>query len=466
VPYAVSGNSWVHPELVTISIVPDGTNLGGVTSNLISTFNARWSQSTWTNQIYKAAQVWAQQTNLNFQVVSDNGAASGSGNYEQGDPGFGDIRIGGYNFGTSTLALTYLPPQANNYSIAGDINFNTGQTWNIGSTYDLFTVSMHEIGHALGLLHSTYSSAVMYATYTKVRTGLYGDDVSGIRNIYSNSSPRSYDSNGGTNNSFAAAADVTGLINTTTNTLLLTGRDNTTTSQQEYYTVVVPSGTNGTMTVTTQSAGLSLLSPVMTVYDASQNPLGSQGGAGQTATTLTVTVNGVTAGQRYYVKVAGADTTAFSTGAYGMTFQFSTSAPPAIPTPNTTTANGSPLQGGGGQPIITSRAVDDVAALGLDNLLHGGGCGCPICRAAIARLEDTQVLLQGTVTSITDRIMGDTGVRLGLATVGDNPLPAADRGTALVSSSDDGTLASGEQGIEDTWQFDGDILPIGILAMN
>ena len=32
------------------------------------------------------------------------GAPSGSGNYQQGDPGFGDIRIGGYNFGNSTLA--------------------------------------------------------------------------------------------------------------------------------------------------------------------------------------------------------------------------------------------------------------------------------------------------------------------------------------------------------------------------
>ena len=33
-----SGNLWPHPELVTVSFVPDGTNLGGVTSNL---FNER-----------------------------------------------------------------------------------------------------------------------------------------------------------------------------------------------------------------------------------------------------------------------------------------------------------------------------------------------------------------------------------------------------------------------------------------
>jgi hypothetical protein len=55
--------------------MPDGTNLGGVTSNLFSAFNARFgSAAAWQNQILKAAQVWAQQTNLNFAVVSDNGA--------------------------------------------------------------------------------------------------------------------------------------------------------------------------------------------------------------------------------------------------------------------------------------------------------------------------------------------------------------------------------------------------------
>src|SRR6516164_5842402 len=96
VPYSASGNAWPNPQLVTISFMPDGTNLGGTTSNLFSVFNQKFgSASTWQNQILKAAQVWAQQTNLNFAVVSDNGSASGSGNYQQGDPGVGDIRIGG-----------------------------------------------------------------------------------------------------------------------------------------------------------------------------------------------------------------------------------------------------------------------------------------------------------------------------------------------------------------------------------
>ncbi len=48
VPYVTSGNAWPVPQLITLSFMPDGTNLGGVTSNLMSTFNAKWATSTWS----------------------------------------------------------------------------------------------------------------------------------------------------------------------------------------------------------------------------------------------------------------------------------------------------------------------------------------------------------------------------------------------------------------------------------
>ena len=78
--YSATGNVWPNPALITISFMPDGTNLGGVvTSNLFSTFNSKSSLAgKWQNVILQAAQVWAQQTNINFAVVPDNGAAEGS----------------------------------------------------------------------------------------------------------------------------------------------------------------------------------------------------------------------------------------------------------------------------------------------------------------------------------------------------------------------------------------------------
>jgi hypothetical protein len=375
VPYVTSGNLWPNPQLITLSFVPDGTNLGGVTSNLFATFNAKWATSTWENQILKAAQVWAQQTNINFSLIPDSGASEGSGNYQQGDPTMGDIRISGFNFGTSALGEAFMPPSANNYSIAGDISFNTRQTFSIGyGGYDLFTAAAHEIGHALGLYHSTACAAIMYGTYNAMKSGLNCDDIAGIRNIYSANAARSYDAFNGTNTSFSAAADLTGLIDANGN-VLETGLDIATTSLKEYFTITAPSDTNGTMTVTVQSQGLSLLAPTLTVYNSSQTQIGYVSGAGQHGTTLTLNITGVSAGQQLYIKVAGADSTAFGTGNYALTFSFAGNTPPTAPLPNTQVLDGNLIQGGGGQNLN-----------GGGGLTHGTGCNCPACQAARAAM--------------------------------------------------------------------------------
>jgi hypothetical protein len=354
VPYSVTGNAWPHPNLITISFMPDGTNLGGiVTNNLNASFNAnpylnQAGSANWKNQVLKAAQVWAQQANINFAVVNDNGAASGSGSNQQGDPGFGDIRVGGYNFGNTALASAYQPPSANNYSIAGDIVFNTGATWREGSTYDLFTVAMHEFGHALGLDHSTTSTAnVMYPSYTTVKSGLASDDVGGIKAVYG---ARTADAYGGTNNSIATAANVSSLIDTTTLAALVPDLKLNTTSTVEDFSFQAPAGASGTLKVQVQTQGLSLLTPKVTLYASNGTTvLASVSGVNLFGgTTLTATVSGVVAGQTYYVQVQGADTTAFSTGTYALALNFGTGATPTEAAPVTTTANGSPLSGGGG----------------------------------------------------------------------------------------------------------------------
>jgi hypothetical protein len=393
VPYAVSGNAWPHPQLITISFEPDGTNLGGVSSNLFASLNAKWSTVVWQNQILRAAQVWAQQANLNFSIVADSGVVSGSGNYEQGDPTMGDIRIGGYNFGSSTLASAFMPPPGNNYSIAGDIQFNTGQVWAIsGGTYDLFTVAAHEFGHALGLLHSSTPQAIMYGAYNMRKTALTSDDVAGIQSIYGARQPDRYDASA-PNSGAATASDLNPVINPNSLTALVNNLDITTAGQQEYFTFTAPAGTGNALTVNVQSKGLSLLAPTLTVYGADQTTvLGSASGAGKYGTTLSVTVQGVTAGERFYVKVAGADTSAFGTGAYALTLDFGASPSPTVASPNTQTLNGSSPQAGGGQPNDTMLPNNFVTGtlLNTTNLVsgnlvpgimpHGPGCCSPFCR--------------------------------------------------------------------------------------
>jgi hypothetical protein len=286
--------------------------------------------------------------------VPDDGSYIGSGNYQQGDPAKGDIRISGYNFGLSnTLAEADMPPSSNNYSIAGDIQFNTGQPFNIGSTYDLFTVAAHEFGHALGLAEtSNTAQAVMYGTYQSAMSGLTSDDIAGIRAIYSNGNPRSPDAYYGSptpNNSFANAANLTPLINSDSKTAVVNSLNISSPSVAEYYAFTAPAGSADSMTVGVQSSGLSLLAPRLTVYAADQcTVLGSATGSGEQGSTLKVTVSDISPGQQVYVKVAGANTTSFGTGDYALTLNLGTGPAPAVTLPNTQTANGNPLSGGGG----------------------------------------------------------------------------------------------------------------------
>ncbi len=423
-PYSVSGNAWLpyvqngttynlSSQRLTISFVPDGTLLAvnngvNVYSNLFATFNAKFgSAATWENEILSAAQLWAQQANLNLTVVADNGTAAGGGKYEQGDPGMGDIRIGGYNFGnTKYLAGTYMPPSANTYSIAGDININTGMSFNINSNYDLQTVMIHEFGHALGLSHSAVSTANMYYSYKTIHRTLDPDDVSGIQAIYG---ARQADVYGGANYSFDTAADVTSLLNQTTLATVVNNLDLPSTSSAEYFTVTAPAATSGTLTVNVQSAGLSLLRPSVTVYAADQaTVLGYAADTGYTGSTLSVPVTGINPGDQFYIVVTGADATQFATGNFALALNFGSGAMPTVCLPNTKVLNATTVVGGGSVGIVGEALTAPRSLLGLTSFtppwmkylppmdflaisdqyvplacrMHGPGCSCPACAGA------------------------------------------------------------------------------------
>jgi len=382
VPYGLTGNAWPNPQLITLSFEPDGTVVatgpnGNITSNLFSYFNGLFSNNTvgWENVIIKAAQTWAAQTNINFSVIADSGAAAGSGNYQQGDPTMGDVRVGGFDLQNGWLGSTYYPPPVNNYSVAGDVAFNTTQPFAIGTTYDLSTVAMHEMGHALGLDESTYTNAVMYGYYTSVFLNLGQDDINGIQAIYGIGRPADvYNSNGSSNGTFATAANISSTISSSTLTAVVSNLDLQKAKQLEYYTFTTPSNSANTMTVTVQSTGLSLLTPKLSVYNSSKTLIASKtfslGSNVEDGATLSLNVSAAP-NTTYYVEVQGADTSVFSTGDYALTLNVGTGSNPTVPLPNTQVLNGNPLQSGGGSPeMINTSGRDD-----------GSGGSVPVAQA-------------------------------------------------------------------------------------
>ncbi len=364
--YSTLGDKWTYDSRITYSFMPDGTSVGGTPSALFQTLNKVASTATWESQIEAAASLWETAANVNLALVPDGGEPVGTNGDQQDDPRFGDIRIGAIPLPSGVLAETFLPPPANGGSDAGDILFNSTETWAVNNTYDIMTVAAHEFGHALGLGESTVVSAVMYGTYNGIKQTLTSDDISGIDSIYGAPQYDQFNSNGAKNSSFLYATNLNPYINSQAQ-IALPGLDLTVPGQAEWFSVTVPSSTTGQMTITVQSSNLSSLEPGLMVYNSSLqlvSQASSQSFGATASTTLTVT-----AGQKYYIKGLTAGTgTVGTVGAYGLLVNFGSQSQSPIPPPNTVVSD---------QPDGSGGTIDNAMEAGTNAIGSIGSPGGP-----------------------------------------------------------------------------------------
>ncbi|KAL5725285.1 hypothetical protein ACHQM5_008445 [Ranunculus cassubicifolius] len=132
----------------------------------------------------RAFDKWAAVTPLTFQEINSFGRA--------------DITIGFYGGGhgdgepfdgiLGTLAHAFSPPdgrfhldEAENWIAEGDV-----ESSNLPAAVDLESVAVHEIGHLLGLGHSSVEEAIMFPTISTgvKKVQLASDDVEGIQVLY------------------------------------------------------------------------------------------------------------------------------------------------------------------------------------------------------------------------------------------------------------------------------------------
>jgi hypothetical protein len=183
--YALDDGSWrdLDPSTpaieVTYSIMPDGTPMGDRRNALHAHMDAQHPREVWLGQIDRAFAEWAAHSPLRFTRVSDDGSPQGVSGAAQGDPRFGDIRIGAID--VEVLAFAWY---VSGTTRGGDITFSTRYDFEIGTPFDLFSLALHESGHSLGLRHSNDITAVMSTTSTRVLTGLTPDDIAGINAKY------------------------------------------------------------------------------------------------------------------------------------------------------------------------------------------------------------------------------------------------------------------------------------------
>ncbi|XP_004297678.1 PREDICTED: metalloendoproteinase 1-like [Fragaria vesca subsp. vesca] len=131
-----------------------------------------------------AFQKWSTVIPMTFTETTSYYSADIKIGFYVGDHGDGEA----FDGVLGTLAHAFSPPSGlfhldgdENWVIGGDISTST-----VTSAIDLESVAVHEIGHLLGLGHSSVEESIMYPTITSKtkKVDLANDDVEGIQSLY------------------------------------------------------------------------------------------------------------------------------------------------------------------------------------------------------------------------------------------------------------------------------------------
>ena len=193
------------------------------------------------------------------------------------------------------LAITTLPDPFFSGTLAGDMILNSSAGLNPGN---LYSVALHEAGHALGLPDSSDPDSVMYP-HDNPQAVLTSVDISDIQALYGARAPDTNEPN----DSFATATTISYPLLYVGATPLVAYGDRTTASDTDFFSVTPPLLYTGPVTVELQTSGISFLEPQLTVYDQNHKVLGHAQSTSVFGDVVTIHLPSVRLGQRYYIAI-------------------------------------------------------------------------------------------------------------------------------------------------------------------
>jgi hypothetical protein len=131
-------------------------------------------------EILRAMNTWSSVTNVVFNVGTGPNAAR-TVFLEFVNGAHGDAYP--FDAAGTVLAHTFYPVPLNSESVAGDMHLNAAVNWHVGGDVDIYTVVLHELGHAIGLTHTDNPGDVMYPYYQR-GVPLSKNDIGAAQQLY------------------------------------------------------------------------------------------------------------------------------------------------------------------------------------------------------------------------------------------------------------------------------------------
>ncbi|MFO0898678.1 MAG: matrixin family metalloprotease [Pirellulales bacterium] len=327
----LSGDSapWGAGAHLTISFAPDGTEVAGQQSSLEQHLAALGSASQWRQTVLQAFQAWADTANVDFGLVADGGEPFGVDGLAQRDPRFGDVRIGSIALASDVLAIAVPQNEAVAGTWGGEVLFNANAP--IASLSDLFSITLHEAGHVLGLEHSNDPNSPMYFHGVSAAVAPTAADLAHVQALYGARQPDAYEPVGGVEPQqfVAPMTDVAHPLKTPEPLggvegavpSLLFG-DLTTAGDVDWYRFQPAEDYQGPTTIRLRTSGVSQLHARLRVYDEQGALLADSAAQGPATLDPQIQLPSVDRHQEYFVQITAIDGQPLRIGGYALSVAF------------------------------------------------------------------------------------------------------------------------------------------------